>query len=291
MNSKQHPSVKSKVILLSLILLGLILLFVILFRQIIPVIRYESRYQQASALIEAGKQEDALRLLKDLGHYKDSDEKRERILLQKCNQETSSILLGRYETDNRRWNGKESLRWTVLAVEEDRVLLVSRDVLDCRPYHTKKQATTWEQCSLRKWLNTSFFNDAFSREEQKWILETRIEADKNPETETPAGKETTDKVFLLSTEDLERYWEDSQGHHFPFRWLAHATDYAAARGLPVVKSVTDDPEPSGGWWLRTPGGSEDLASFVDPYANINSTGYLVSDAFGVRPAVWVSLKP
>ena len=79
------------------------------------------------------------------------------------------IKFGHYEQDGNTSYGKEEIEWEVLKVESDRVLVVSKYALDCKPYNTEYTDVTWETCSLRQWLNSTFLNTAFSAEEQKKI--------------------------------------------------------------------------------------------------------------------------
>ena len=75
------------------------------------------------------------------------------------------ITFGKYEQDNKTSNGKEDIEWIILDRQGDKVLLISRMALDQQPYNTKKADVTWETCSLRKWLNGSFYESAFDEED------------------------------------------------------------------------------------------------------------------------------
>ena len=65
------------------------------------------------------------------------------------------------------------------------------------------KSVTWETCSLRKWLNDEFVNEAFSKKEQKYIPTVTVPAHKNPKYDTDPGKATKDKVFLLSAVEVK----------------------------------------------------------------------------------------
>ena len=65
---------------------------------------------------------------------------------------------------------KEPIEWRVLDVKDGKALLISRYALDCQPYNEIWTDVTWETCTLRRWLNTSFYNDAFSINERPKIL-------------------------------------------------------------------------------------------------------------------------
>ena len=70
----------------------------------------------------------------------------------------------------------EEIEWLVIGknflVDEGkiRVELLSKYALDCKPFNDDG-VSSWEECSLRKWLNDDFYKDAFSLKEQKQIAE------------------------------------------------------------------------------------------------------------------------
>ncbi len=60
------------------------------------------------------------------------------------------IRFGHYEQYGNVANGKEEIEWEILKAESDRVMVVSKYALDCKPYHTELTNVTWEFCFLRK---------------------------------------------------------------------------------------------------------------------------------------------
>lgn len=102
------------------------------------------------------------------------------------------IKFGRYEQDGNEENGKEEIEWEVLSVEADRILLLSKYALDSKQYHFEKTSVTWENCSLRKWLNNDFKNIAFSSEEQKEIMCVTVVNEDNAYYGTEGGNNTQD---------------------------------------------------------------------------------------------------
>ena len=73
---------------------------------------------------------------------------------------------GSYEQDNNK-SRKEPIEWRVLKVNGDLALVISEKILDCRPYNETRTAVTWETSSIRKWLNGTFLNAAFTEAEKK----------------------------------------------------------------------------------------------------------------------------
>jgi hypothetical protein len=132
----------------------------------------------------------------------------------------SSIQFGAYEQDNDLTNGKEPIEWQVLEVRENKALLISKYGLDYQQYNTEYTNITWEDSTLRKWLNRDFLKDAFSITEQDCILITTVTADKNPEYDTDPGNATEDKIFILSVEEAYNYFPSDEDR------CCEATTYA-----------------------------------------------------------------
>lgn len=235
---------------------------------------FASKYDRAIKCIDSGDYESAYILLKDIS-YKDSKEKcadikskYNQILMRKA-AVGDKITFGTYEQDNVTSNGTENIEWLVLARENNKILVISDKVLDAKQYNNEIN-TTWEQCSLRKWLNDSFLNTAFSKKERVLIQSTTVSADKNPKYSTNPGNATTDKVFLLSINEVYKYFND-----FHARECA-LTAYAKAHGAAL-------------WWLRSPG-SFYSAAFVYPTGALVYNGESVKVSYGgVRPALWIDL--
>ncbi len=187
------------------------------------------------------------------------------------------IKFGAYEQDNNTSNGKEDIEWLVLEVRDGKALVISKYALDCKQYNTRNTDVTWETCTLRKWLNNDFINAAFSSYEKAMIPTVTVSADKNPDYNTNPGNATQDQVFLLSITEANKYFISAR--------KCEPTDYAVANGAW---------ESDGGncwWWLRSPGGSQNCAAFVNIGGDVFEYGNTVSlgnDA--VRPAMWIDLS-
>lgn len=194
----------------------------------------------------------------------------------------SIIKLGKYEQDNNTSNGSEDIEWIVLAKDIDKMLVISDKAIDCKQYNTSSANVTWETCSLRNWLNNDFINSAFSATEKTMISSVKVSADKNPDYDTDPGNDTEDKVFLLSIEEANRYFNnDSERRCVP-------TEYAKANGAFTYKI---DGTTNCFWWLRSQGGySNKSASVVNSDGTVSKYGNAVDDNRDcVRPAMWISL--
>ena len=233
-------------------------------------------------------------------NYKDSAEKRDSIkseyynmLLSKANV-GSSIFFGSYEQDNNALDGKEDIEWQVLKKENNKVMLISKYILDFQQYNITNATTTWEDCSLRKWLNEDFINEAFDSDEQDRILLSGVGADKNPDYLTSPGNNTTDKIFLLSIVEAKKLFGSNEERQ------CKATAYSCTKG-------EADETNNCNWWLRSPGYRSNYAVIVLDTGFIYSYGYNVgfAESFegygsdggtpkytfagvsGIRPVLWV----
>ena len=166
-----------------------------------------SIHARADALLEAGDADGAYALLAELTD-EGSREKRMEIKRQQIRdtQEGKYFTLGRYEQDNKPGNGPEPIQWMVLARDGDRVLVISRYILDCVRYDEEYRRVTWETCTLRAWLNGEFLDSAFDADEQLLIPTTHVTADPNPDFAVDPGEDTEDKLFLLSIPEAEAYF-------------------------------------------------------------------------------------
>ena len=242
------------------------------------------KYNAAVSLIDDGEFVEAYDNLIALNGYKDSTEKAADIFEQykpeklKVANVGDIVFFGVYEQDNDTSNGKEDIEWRVLAKEDGRILLITDKAIDCQRYSDTYTDTTWEKCSLRKWMNDIFFNTAFSTEEQAKVQSTKISADRNPEYDTDPGNATTDKVFLLSIDEVNKYFNSDKAR------ACIPTAYAKENGAYSYGNTCL-------WWLRSPG------RYPNDISYLSTTGYVVyegrivdSNDTCVRPAMWVSVE-
>lgn len=190
----------------------------------------------------------------------------------------STVTFGMYEQDNQKSAG-EDIQWRVLAREGSAALLLSVYGLDTQLYHTRRVDITWEDSSLRKWLNGTFFKAAFSAQEQKAVMATTLQNDNNSRFGTRGGSDTKDKVFLLSLDEVGRYLGGN------LERLCMLTRYAKARG-----AYQNNDTGAGWWWLRSPGDEQARAASVSSKSPVDAVGNGVNVKGGlVRPAIWVNI--
>lgn len=230
----------------------------------------EQQYESALTLSSAGKYDEAYPILIALDGYRDSerlasgmyeDYKAARL----CNAKVGDyVLFGAYEQDNDLSDGNEDVEWLVLAKDDDGILVISRYVLDYMQYSSSTENASWDTCSLRKWLNGTFLDSAFSEDEQLRI------------------RDVIGKVFLLSTSDAYKYMDTDEARR------CVPTAYAIAKGAITSNTYRVDGKDTCGWWLRTPYSSNWHAAVITIDGAVSTLDvdlWLVY--YGVRPALWI----
>lgn len=194
------------------------------------------------------------------------------------------------------------IEWIVLDKQNHDYLLISRLVLDARPYHSELVSVTWDNCSLRKWLNNEFYNSAFNTSEKSQVITTTVKAENAPCYNyqwQDFGEDTRDKVFLLNVNEAIKYFNDDTDRE------CGLSGYALSRGDDYFRWHTEYfARPSGGnaysmWFLRSSGWWDESASYVFPDGYllleeedwlewaIGEVYYDVNQCGGIRPCLWV----
>jgi hypothetical protein len=171
--------------------------------------------------------------------------------------------------------------WRVLEKRWDSALLLAEDVIELRRYNTAPKNVSWETCSLREYLNTDFlYQQILGKLRISSFIEVANYNQKNLWTGTSGGGNTFDYIFLLSLEEVDRYFGNSgvyENKIIPDNMIL-TNRYDSER-------AAMDP-----WWLRTPGEGKSKASFVAADGSVDVIGYPVNSYdVGVRPAMWIKL--
>lgn len=172
----------------------------------------------------------------------------------------------------------EPIKWRALSKEDGKLLLISDQILDMKPYYTSEVDITWENSTLRSWMNGhtegNFYADAFNVLEQVAIAETEIENADNSEYGVDGGNNTKDKVFALSIDEAKTYFLNDASR------IATNTAYAARRGDGVSPAGEAD-----WYYLRSPGCVESYAAHVTKRGIVDEVGHSLSGyTTGARPA-------
>lgn len=208
-------------------------------------------YHEAESKVNDGLFAEAYSVLKTIDTYTPSKE-----LISEIESKKPLFLLevgdtfkvGTYEQDNNSNNGKEPIEWVVLSKDskENKLFVISKKILDCIPYNNKRENVTWGICSIREWLNTTFYDTAFSDSEKEVILQTTVFNYGNPAFNVKGGYDTEDYLYCPSLQEIEKYY-DYNKEEYNEEIICSATPYAVAQGVGV------DDKNNGPWILRTPG--------------------------------------
>jgi hypothetical protein len=184
--------------------------------------------------------------------------------------EEAQKVLDQLNTGSNERDAAGHIEWLLVNLEEQtgRALVIAKDCIGQIPYDLPGgRNVTWEQCTLRAWLNSDFY-DSLPEEVRSKVIESEIVTKDNGSL--PGGKDTKDFVFLLS---IDEYYE----------LLPETLRTSRLHGLPSW------------WWLRSPGyASTDVANVM---ANGVLDGGLSGHGFyshcdcgGVRPALFLNLQ-
>ena len=224
---------------------------------------------------------------------------------------------------------KGDIRWRVLEVSDtdgdgvldDAFLMADRSV-DFRKYNEEYHGVTWETCTLRSWLNgydadvnlegvdysegnskgnSNFIDEAFNDDEKAALKTTNVINGKNPASGSDCGRNTQDKVFLLSAQEMteEKYGfvvqgDDKYGSRSRNR-ISKTTYYVAGNIKRIYNGDGDKDKPRNYWLRTTNGGWSAVLAMYD--GRVNTEGWNVDGVHGfweapplVRPAIHIDIS-
>lgn len=244
-------------------IVAVVLIIVIATSIVIPLINYSSGVKK----MNVGNYADAAEAFAKAARLKDSVQ-----LLSECTAEilkdanVGDVVYFGYYHDG-------VIPWTVIDSKGSGRLIVSNEIVYHRPYNNQDGSiyedtdaydyNLWSNCSLRTWLNTSFYEEAFDKVGQNIICTTNVVNSVKLEFTKEGGKDTEDKVFILS-------WGE-------------AKDYLCKYDIDILEED---------YWLRSPSGTDGYKASISPES---SSGWVIGDkqskfltkTSGVRPAMWV----
>lgn len=199
--------------------------------------------------------------------------------------ENDELQFGFYETGKN--NETHPLVWKILEKKENRALIITKYGLEIKQFNNKLKTTNWNSCSLRKWLNNDFYNMAISDKDKPRVLLTGVITPKTKYSEAYQGKNTMDKVFLLSIDEVNKYFDCD-------------VDRICKPSPKLAKEHFEGDSWCGScrWWLRNVGVFSETAAYVDYFGEVMPYGahddkalypQAVTEELCVRPAMWISL--
>jgi hypothetical protein len=189
------------------------------------------------------------------------------------------VKYGRYVQDSS--VVKEPIEWLVLDVNDDSALLITRYAIECLPFNDfdcnkECKDMDWNRCTIRTWLNNDFIATAFSGDEAAKLIVSELE--NTGVTHKDPGTTTSDKVFFLSIDEANKYFNSSDER------MCKPTPYVKGKGAFIA--VNDNCF----WWLRSSGVYEPFTACVNYVGDVNSYGYnIASHLNGLRIALRIKL--
>ena len=179
-----------------------------------------------------------------------------------------------------RYRGKD-VEWLVLDENESGMLLLSRKVIEGKPFHEKNVKIYWKDCTLRQWMNTEFYNELFNAEEKKRVIKADLENYESPERDSKVINHTEDYVFLLSFQDAKKYF---------YRSIDIAAWYESYLSKKEILNISTE-QGTAHWWLRTSGKDPRWITGVGYTGTLSDGGNSPETTAGIRPAIWLSHEP
>jgi tetratricopeptide (TPR) repeat protein len=203
----------------------------------------ESYYKYGIGAKDAKEYEKAKTVFRKLEDYKDSEEQLTGVEMEmiKASKVGDDVLFGEY-------------RWMVLEKDDEKVFLAKMVPVNGVAYDSK-DAETWENASVREYLNGEFLEETFNDSAKKHILKTTVEFS----TESDKTATTEDELFFLTAKQAEQYQE-------------------------ILSNYLRD------WWVLDSGKEAHTAQFVSRGV-VMEYGYEKSnDNIFIRPAMWITMK-
>ena len=122
-------------------------------------------------------------------------------------------------------------RWKVMHLEDDVMTLMAVDVTPDHlfyevPFNETGEDVTWEDCTLREWLNKEVYEEYFSDDERELMLLQTSQPSENEDYKTTYTGKTEDYLTILSVEEASGYKDaiETMGLDFWFRTPGHSMD-------------------------------------------------------------------
>ncbi|MBQ8787514.1 MAG: hypothetical protein IJZ61_07760 [Oscillospiraceae bacterium] len=190
--------------------------------------------------------------------------------------------------------------WQVLALDGNKAFIISERVIDEKQYDSSSENINWAESDIREYLNEDFYN-SFSDKDKKKIVSVKLSNDDNPwdfsenggEKKTDGCKDTKDKIFLLSIDEVAEYMGNDEFDMLDNPDAGKTAEYledglAENRIAYNIMGRIAYIDEGSDWMLRSPGKDGSSIAYVNSIGRVSVAGAdFSSDYAGVRPAMWV----
>ena len=180
------------------------------------------------------------------------------------------------------------LKWRIVDVDGGALTLISDKILMSMKY-SFETTSNWENSFVRKYLNESFFDTAFTKEEQSAIIKSKIRNKNNDYYDmVSSGNDTEDYIYLPSNEEvfstyiaMKYGFYEGSGVDDPSKRF-RSTMYAKYMG--AWWSPVDNYKGNSFWFMRTNGYSESFATYICDFGYIYDRGTSIAQkGAGILP--------
>ena len=168
--------------------------------------------------------------------------------------------------------------WNIVYKDNGIAMLISTFIIDYKQYDENLQSVTWEDSSLRKWLNGDFYNTVFNQEDKDKIIKY---------------EKTDDRVFILSADEIDKYFPSNKLANFKdgktfsvdkytFSSTKNSTSFSEIMNNLVIENDKLAVEDAYSYWLRDSNNEIQVLTASRDILKCNANKFS-----GVRPAIIV----
>ena len=153
------------------------------------------------------------------------------------------------------------IEWIVVKRDTENVILIAKHCLTAMAYDSQTTNVDWRKCGLNNWLNSTFYDYAFSNNEKECII-------------TNASLKSN--VYIFDETEISKYLTTNELK------IAKATDYAVSQGIQIAENGNSC------WWIRKSAKNGKLYPILSTGEKGDSL-YAANDFVGVRPVIEVKI--
>lgn len=186
------------------------------------------------------------------------------------------IIFGRYDDDGE----VKDLEWYVLDIYDNKMLLFSKYIIDCKPY-----------TDVKKYLNDIYTTHFTEEEKSKTVFtENNIRIDDAGIQERLKKGFVMDNIFTLNSDDIKKYFYDENGEVKDQRVIGIGTEKAYEHGLNKIYFDEERKKYTSPYWVGEKGYEMGFFKAVSYNGKIIDDGYYKSRSdCGIRPAIIVKI--
>lgn len=197
----------------------------------------------------------------------------------------------------------EPIIWKIMTIENGQAVLFAVNIIDAQVYYENCgenrtidgktiYSNNYEYSDIRAWLNDTFYNNAFSSNENNTMIKTTVDntTTTSASSNSYASEDTEDNVWLPSYKDLtnsSNYSSDPET--FDSRRQKQITDFAITKNMYYYENPYAYGKKCGGYHSRSPSSyGSSMIIQVAPIGRV-SDQLLDENNYGVAPMIVIKL--